>query len=266
MTAPIVRRARRLLVRGRFRLRSDGKASARPDPYGFSRSLDEEERALVERVQPYTMTPPERIIAARDAVEYVVVRDVPGALVECGVWRGGSVLTMILTLQRLGIDDRDVYLFDTFSGMTEPTEADGSSFAEHALQTWKKAAGAGRQAWDFWFKPEVYSLDQVRELLYSTGYPRERLHFVVGPVEETLPAQRPGPTALLRLDTDWYESTKHELIHLYPLLSEGGVLIVDDYGHWEGSRRAVDEFFGSAAAPIFLSRIDYAARIGIKKS
>ena len=96
-------------------------------------------------------------------------------------------------------------------------------------------------------------------MLHGTGYPPERIHFVRGPVEETLPAGAPDEIALLRLDTDWYESTRHELEHLYPRLAAGGVLLVDDYGHWEGARKAVDEYFADhgdrpAAGPHRLHR------------
>jgi len=74
----------------------------------------------------------------------------------------------------------------------------------------------------------------------------------------------PGKIALLRLDTDWYESTAHELKHLYPLLVPGGVIIIDDYGHWEGARKAVDEYITAEKLPLLLNRIDYTGRIGIK--
>jgi hypothetical protein len=104
----------------------------------------------------------------------------------------------------------------------------------------------------------------VKETLRATGYPAERLHFVVGPVEETIPREVPPGIALLRLDTDWYESTKHELEHLYPLLADGGALIIDDYGHWEGCKRAVDEYFAASPPPVLLSRIDYTGRVAIK--
>ena len=84
----------------------------------------------------------------------------------------------------------------------------------------------------------------------STGYPPDRVRYVKGPVERTIPDRLPGgPIALLRLDTDWYESTRHELLHLFPLLSPGGVLIIDDYGHWSGARKAVDEYLGGLAVP-----------------
>jgi O-methyltransferase len=103
----------------------------------------------------------------------------------------------------------------------------------------------------------------VRATLLETGYPAERLHLHRGPVEETLPRQSPGPLALLRLDTDWYKSTLHELEHLYPLLAGGGILIIDDYGHWQGARRAVDEYFADSP-PLLLNRIDYTGRIAVK--
>jgi hypothetical protein len=104
----------------------------------------------------------------------------------------------------------------------------------------------------------------VRDTLVATGYAPERLHFVRGPVEETLPRHMPeGPLALLRLDTDWYESTRHELAHLYPRLVSGGILIIDDYGHFEGARRAVDEYFAQGE-PILLTRIDYTGRLAVK--
>jgi hypothetical protein len=211
------------------------------------------------------MTSPERVLATADSVEYIVRRGVPGALIECGVWQGGNVLAMILALQRLGVSDRDIYLCDTFEGMTEPGDSDTSPFEEPALAHWKRAQSSSTHPWDWFFRPDAFNLERVQGLLHDTGYPSEHLHFVVGPVEDTLPEAAPDAVALLRLDTDWYASTRHELLHLYPRLSEGGVLIVDDYGHWEGCRRAVDEYFSDMAQPVLLSRIDYTGRIAIKR-
>jgi len=210
------------------------------------------------------MTGEPRIAALLDAVDYLVRRGVPGAFVECGVWRGGSILAMILKLQQLGAAPRDIYLYDTFEGMTTPTELDTSAYSEPAIRTWQRAVAAGERPWGHLLTPEQFNEANVRSLLESTGYPTESLHFVRGPVEETLPDHAPERISLLRLDTDWYESTRHELVHLFPRLQPGGVLIVDDYGHWEGCRRAVDEYFTSQATPLFLSRVDYAARIGVK--
>ncbi len=205
-----------------------------------------------------------RLLAVIDAVRYCVSRQLPGAFAECGVWRGGTVLAMVLTLQQLGSDEREIYLYDTFEGMTEPTERDTSPFDPPALETWRRARDEHRRPWQELFDRESFNEDAVRSLLVQTGYPPERLRLIRGAVEDTLPKHAPDRLALLRLDTDWYQSTRHELIHLFPLLAPGGVLIIDDYGHWEGARRAVDEYFGAAYPPLLLSRLDYTGRMAIK--
>jgi O-methyltransferase len=222
------------------------------------------DKRIAAAVRGQTMTNPLRVHALLDAVAYVCAADIPGAFVECGVWRGGSVMAMLLKLLDLGVTDRDVYLYDTFEGMTAPTEADTSMFDGSALEAWNQAQSEGKRGWDQLFSAEVYTMDTVRALLRSSGYPDERLHFAKGPVEQTLPDVAPDQVALLRLDTDWYESTRHELQHLYPRLSPGGVLIIDDYGHWEGCRRAVDEYFATHLPRPLLNRIDYNARIGVR--
>jgi hypothetical protein len=245
----------------RLRRRRAGTSAAPQDLTAAS----PEDRAIMERAGPYTMTGIARMQALIDAVRYCVARDIPGDFAECGVWRGGSVLAMILTLQELGRDDREIHLYDTFEGMTEPTEQDVSSHDAPAVETWREAQGAGERAWPEYFDPSTFNEDTVRETLLATGYPADRLHLVAGPVEETLPARAPERLALLRLDTDWYESTRHELEHLYPRLAEGGVLIIDDYGHWQGARRAVDEYFSAQAPPLLLHRIDYTCRMAVKQ-
>lgn len=222
------------------------------------------ERDLMARVRPYTLTSDERIYALTEAVRYVVRREVPGAFVECGVWRGGSVMAMINALQREGVDDRDIYMYDTFEGMTKPSDIDTSSFDAPALEHWDKAVRKGVHAWPQWFNEELFNLDLVKRVLQDTGYPSERLHFVQGTVEETIPEQVPERIALLRLDTDWYESTRHEMVHLYPLLPPGGVLVIDDYGHWDGCREAVDEYFDSVGEAPLLNRVDYSCRVAVK--
>lgn len=219
---------------------------------------------MVESALPYTMTGVARLQSVIDAVRYCVARELPGAFAECGVWRGGSVMAMILTLQQLGAPKRDIHLYDTFEGMTEPTEHDVSPVSEPALETWRRSQGGQRRPWHELFDPKLFNEAQVRATLLSTGYPADCLHFVKGPVEETLPARAPERLALLRLDTDWYESTRHELEHLYPRLTDGGVLIVDDYGHWQGARRAVDEYFEREGGRLLLNRIDYSGRIAVK--
>lgn len=210
------------------------------------------------------MTSVPRLQAVIDAVRYCVARDVSGAFAECGVWRGGSVIAMLLTLLELDAVDRDVFLFDTFEGMTQPTEHDVSLTDEPATATWSEATARAERAWPEMFGSEVFSEQEVRTAVLGTGYPADRLHFVRGRVEDTIPARAPERLALLRLDTDWYESTRHELVHLYPRLEPGGVLIIDDYGHWRGAQKAVDEYFATEAAPVLLHRTDYTGRTAIK--
>lgn len=219
---------------------------------------DEADRRIVEQASQYSMTGAARLLALIDAVRYCQARAIPGAFVECGVWRGGSVLTMLLTLLDLGSTDRDVYLYDTFEGMTEPSDDDLSPD-----ESWEQPP-SGSALWPEVFRPELVSEEAVRQVLAQVDYPAPRLHFVRGPVEDTIPGRVPESIALLRLDTDWYESTRHELIHLFPRLQPGGVLIIDDYGHWHGAKKAVDEYFAADHPPILLNRIDYTARIAIK--
>jgi hypothetical protein len=212
----------------------------------------------IEKVREFTMTSSQRLAALGDAVDYVLARGLPGAFVECGVWRGGSGMMMAHRLMRHGKSDRELYLYDTFDGMSEPTEFDIQANSGKAAADLLASADKSTAVW-------AYSpLDDVKRNLARTGYPDARLHFVVGKVEDTIPAEAPEQIALLRLDTDWYESTRHELEHLYPRLAPGGVLIIDDYGHWEGARKAVDEYFAGPAPAIFLGRTDETGRAGVK--
>ncbi len=235
---------------------ADAEASAGP-AHRFPLDFDDAVIQLCNRVAPYTMTTPPRIYALAQAVEYIAGRAIPGALVECGVWRGGSMMAAALTLLRLGVTDRDLYLFDTFAGMTEPGDEDVKHSGESAADLLARESRDSEQ----W---ALAPLELVREAVLGVGYPQERIHFVQGPVEETLPANAPEEIALLRLDTDWYSSTKHELVHLYPRLARGGVLIIDDYAYWQGARRAVDEYLAEKDVPLLLNRIDYTARIAVK--
>ena len=114
--------------------------------------------------------------------------------------------------------------------------------------------------------PAIAPFEEVSRNMFSTGYDRARINFVRGKVEDTLPASAPAEIALLRLDTDWYESTSHELVHLYPRLVKGGILIIDDYGHFAGAKKAVDEYFQEYSIPIFFNRIDYTGRLAVKPS
>jgi O-methyltransferase len=216
--------------------------------------LSDQDRRTVSAVRPFTMTSIERIAALIEATRYVASNGIEGAIVECGVWRGGSTMAALLTLKGLSHTDRDVYLYDTFSGMSEPTDRDVSCQGVPAAEELNKSE-RGTGIWCY------ATLEDVRANVFSTGYPEQRIHFIRGKVEDTIPATLPGSIALLRLDTDWYESTRHELEHLFPLLHPKGVLIVDDYGHWEGARKAIDEFFQSRRGQYFFHRIDYTGRL-----
>lgn len=229
--------------------------SPRPEQQ-YPPDLSEHDVALFRMVQPYSMTPIEAIYALAEAVRYVTRSDVPGTIVECGVWKGGSMMAVARTLLDLDVRDRDLYLFDTFNGMPPPSEHDVDLRGRHAADL---LATADRSS-TLW---AISPLDETRRVLHSVGYPTDRIHFVSGRVEETLPKDAPSTIALLRLDVDWYEPTHHALVHLFPRLSRGGVLILDDYGYWRGARKAVDEYFRERKLTILLNRINFTVRIGI---
>jgi hypothetical protein len=207
----------------------------------------------------YTMTSPERVVSLIRAVEHVVRHRIPGDIVECGVWRGGSMMAVARTLLRLGAATRTLHLFDTYEGMPPPSHRDYNLVLEKTAA--EILAVETRETSLTW---GVAALDQVQAHMSSTGYPAQLLKYPKGRVEETVPGEAPDQIALLRLDTDWCESTRHELIHLFPRLVSGGVLIVDDYGHWRGVRQAVDEYLEEHRIPLLLGRIDYTGRIGVK--
>lgn len=218
------------------------------------------DREIIEFARPYTMTSAHRLLSLIRSVRYAIDEGIPGAFVECGVWRGGSVMAMAQTALAEGDIERQIWLYDTFTGMTEPTEhdveSDTGATAADLLATTK--VGDGRNVWC------VASRDDVEANLRRTGVPFECFTIVQGDVAETLQVSVPSQIALLRLDTDWYASTRASLEILYPKLAPGGVCILDDYGHWEGARRAVDEYFGILPSRPLLMPIDYSGRIFIK--
>jgi O-methyltransferase len=216
--------------------------------------LDPEFRALYERCKDYTLTSVERMYAMYSSTKHVVEREIPGDIVECGVFAGGSMMLAAHTLLELGDDSRTIWLYDTFTGMAEPTAQDGPE----AHAEWKRAQRGDMNMWCY------ASLEDVRRNMAATGYPESRIRYVQGMVEETIPDTAPERIALLRLDTDWYESTYHELVHLYPRLSSGGALILDDYGYWKGMREAVDRYFEQQGERPLLTRVDYFGRVGVK--
>lgn len=226
----------------------------------LSPDFEPQDIETIRYVSPYTLTSIHRLHALIQAVKHVSRGGIAGDIVECGVWRGGSMMAAARTLRNLRDTDRSLYLFDTFAGMTRPTVQDVSFGGESALRHFERAQRSSGEGSE-WCNS---SLAEVREAMESTGYPPSKVVLVEGKVEATIPDAAPERIALLRLDTDWYESTRHELIHLYPRLAEGGVLIIDDYGHWMGARKAVDEYFAEYGVRMLLHRVDYTCRIGVK--
>lgn len=181
-----------------------------------------------------------------DAIEYILKYNIPGALVECGVDKGAQPLSWIDTLLKYNCVDRDIYLYDTFAGMTEPTTEDYSvkdSLMYHCspIQVYNEWKNQQRDTHNEWC---YGSLDEVKNTLYHRPYPKDKIHFIKGDVLETLKdsSKLPNEIALLRMDTDWYESSKMEMDILYPKVVNKGVVIMDDYFHWNGQRKATDEY------------------------
>jgi O-methyltransferase len=216
--------------------------------------------ALISSLRPFTMTSSERLWSLISAVRYLVTEGIEGDLVECGVWRGGSVMAMAHELIRLGVPNRRIWLYDTFTGMTAPSDKDveaatGILAADMLAST---SVGDGNNVWCVAARPDVEA--NIR----STGYPFSLFSIVEGDVSMTVRDSAPDEIALLRLDTDWYESTRDSLEVMFPRLAVGGVCILDDYGHWTGARRAVDEYFARWGTPPFMHTIDYSGRIFVK--
>jgi O-methyltransferase len=214
----------------------------------------------IEKVRPYTMTSIERLLCLSNAVEHICKNKIEGDIVECGVWKGGSMMLVASKLMSLGEINRKLFLFDTYEGMSAPTEFDKTFNKQDAKILLEKESNKenGDNIWCY------SSIEEVKNNLYSIGYEKNNLIFIKGKVEDTLPYKEIKEIALLRLDTDWYESTKHELETLYEKLVIGGILIIDDYGHWSGAKKAVDEFIENRKLNLFLNRVDYTCRLAIK--
>ncbi len=225
-----------------------------------SYDLEKDFLAHFDRCKAFTSASVDRCYASYCAVRYADQNKLPGSVVECGVWRGGSSMIMMLSHLESGNPDREFYLYDTYTGMTEPTDKDlvGRSGAA-AIGKWKQKNTGDYNDWCY------APLDDVKTNVRGTGFPEKQIRFVKGPVEDTIPETIPDQIAVLRLDTDWYESTKHELNHLYPRLVPGGVLLIDDYGYWQGARAAVDEYFQTMDTTPMLFRTDVTGRACIKR-
>jgi O-methyltransferase len=203
----------------------------------FVRGLPSVRRAwTLYLARDYTMTSFVRCRTLWDLSCSVLSRNIPGAFVECGVWRGGSAGIMGRAIESSG-KPRLLHLFDSFEGLPEPGPEDGNRAVEYS-------GGKGSGRLESVARCEA-SLDTVRSFLFNRlKLEPKQVQFHVGWFQNTIPpdSKQLGPIAVLRLDGDWYASTQVCLEHLYPLLSPGGVLILDDYNCWEGCKKATDEY------------------------
>ena len=209
-----------------------------------------------------SMVSSDRLWAVIQATKYIIKNEIEGDLVECGVWRGGCSLAMAMVLDELKAD-RKVFLFDTFAGMTKPTKYDKTYYDEKAISSFKKFKRDNKSC-DWCFA----SIQDVKEQFKNVGLEGKTV-FIEGDVLKTLSEENnlPKKISLLRLDTDWYESTKYEMDILFPRLQNNGVLLIDDYGHWKGSKKAVDEYLlkNDLMYRCLMWKTDYSGRGLIKR-
>lgn len=215
------------------------------------------ERDVITTASAYTSTSAPAQWAFIQAIKHVESAAVPGAIVECGVWKGGNLVIAGLMRKQLGFQ-REIWGYDTFAGMTEPTDNDVKPGFSVDAKAKFKALNTGAVT-DWCFVP----IEDV-ETAYRGTVGDLDVKLIMGRVEDTLvdPQNLPEQISILRLDTDFYESTKLELEILYPRLQSGGVMIIDDYGVWAGSRKAVDEYFGDDKP--WLHYVNRGVRLAIK--
>jgi O-methyltransferase len=239
--------------------KDDLETLAVPDRYpDFPIEANSFHRAAISNASHYSMTPTSRMWALIQSVEHVVKNKISGDFVECGVWMGGNLILLSAAQDYLGMS-REIYGFDTFTGMVEPRNIDLDFRGESAIQMMATTPKIDGEHSIHAFA----SLDLVKSNLVKNN--SKNIKLVQGDVSETLLniENLPKKISILRLDTDWYESTKIELEVLYPLLEPGGVLIIDDYGHYSGARKAVDEYFANENP--WMHYIDYSCRLIIKE-
>lgn len=212
------------------------------------------------KCKPYTMTNWPRMYSLYQSVKYIVNNKIPGSFVECGVWRGGSARVIMETLNKLNVSDRDLYLYDTYEGfdVLDIVDEDVDYKGKKAIEEAEEEDLVNSDVW------KDGELNKVKHNLSKANYPVSKTHFIKGKVEDTIPATMPTSISILRLDTDLYVSTKHEMIHLYPILEKKGILIIDDYGHWGGAKKAVDEYLKQHGINPLLNKTDYTGRLFIK--
>ena len=221
--------------------------------------LSKKDYELINLIKNYSMTPKIRIYNLMQALKHLKIKKIEGDYVECGVWKGGNILLFKKFLESENSRQRNIYAFDTFEGMTDPDKNDFEiSTNNTAIKLLQKDKNKKTNVWG------ICNLDQVKKNISKHTKDLNNIYFIKGDVEKTLNEIKniPEKISLLRLDTDWYKSTKKELEVLYEKVSSGGVIIIDDYGHWGGSKKAVDEFFSNKY--VWMHYVDYACRLIIK--
>jgi O-methyltransferase len=227
-------------------------------------AIDPDFQRRYSSVQPYTLTGIPLAYSLYRATRYISQAEITGAVVECGVWRGGSMLLVAQCLIEAADVGREIWLYDTFNWSWEPPgEKDGYVYDDAETKR-RRLVLQNTRGQDSDERSGGVSAEEVLNRMLSTGYPGERIRLVPGLVQETLPNNAPDKIALLRLDTDFYESTRHELECLYPRIQPGGVLIIDDYGKHEGATNATDDYLSGLARPPLLHRVDIQGRICVK--
>ena len=204
----------------------------------------------------------ERFASLYQSINYIYKNNIKGDFVECGVFMGGSAMMISFAMkdfEKINTSVKNIWLYDTFEGMANPTVHDENILNQKAIIELKnkKKKENSKDIWAY------SSIDYVKQNIKKTYIDPERVKYIKGLVEETLIENKPKKISLLRLDTDFYESTKKELEELYPLLEKGGIIIIDDYGHWKGCKKAVDEYFKNKKN-IFFQQVDYSGLIGVK--
>ena len=217
------------------------------------------ERKILNTSAKFSMTGFDRMFFLIKAIEHIKNNNVKGDFVECGVWRGGNLILFQKMMEKLKIKKK-IFAYDTFEGMTEPTVHDVMLIANkaNAKKIWDKNPNKI-------IKLAECSIDQVKENYKKNTQKNKNLICIKGPVEKTLKIIKnlPKKISILRLDTDWYESTKIELDVLFPRLEKNGILIIDDYGVWKGAKKATDKYFKNKTKTMF--KIDITGRFIIKK-
>ena len=226
--------------------------------------LSDFEKKTLEIASKYSMTGFERMFFLIKALRQIQIDEVEGDFVECGVWRGGNLILFQKMIEKLNFNNRKIFAYDTFSGMSQPGKEDSNinnESAEKILNSLKKKKVDPEKNIIF----AKCNLEDVKKNFEMNTENNDNLICIKGEVEKTLKIDENLPTkiSLLRLDTDWYESTKIELEVLFPLLSKNGILIIDDYGYWKGSKKAVDEYFKDKNINLF--KIDFTSRYLFKR-